>query len=161
MRKLKTFPALGTVRMPKGAAIVAVHPRSDATQAPALLAEYDDAEQVTVERRFVVLGSGQRIPERAGYVSSWRQHPADGPTIVALYERYDADLPDDLPDDQARADYRLLLAEGYTATRTYPTNAGSRHHWRAPGDVPAGQHSYDATVAIARLQEHGYGSVVE
>ena len=158
MRKLKTFPALGSVRMPKGAAIVAVHPRPGASQAPALLVEYDDQEQAMVERQFVVLGSGDAIPARAGYVSSWRQHPADGPTIAALYERFDADLPDNLPDDQARADYRLLLAEGYTYTGTVGT---TRHGWKAPDDVPAGQHSFDATVAIARLQEHGYGPVVE
>ena len=158
MRKLKTFPALGTVRMPKGAAIVAVHPRPDASQAPALLVEYDDAEQVTVERQFVVLGSGDAIPARSGYLASWRQHPADGPTIAALYERFDADLPGNLPDDQARADYRLLLAEGYTPV---PARGLQLTAWKAPDDVPAGQHSFDATVAIARLQEHGYGPVVE
>lgn len=162
MRKLKTFPALASVRMPKGAAIVAVHPRPQADQAPALLVEYDDQEAATVERQFVVLGSGDAIPGRAGYVSSWRQHPADGPTIVALYERFDADLPDDLPDDQARADYRTLLSEGYAPAPRDPLQCGPpRHSWHAPADLPPGQHSYEAVVAIARLQEHGYGPVVK
>ena len=158
MRKLKTFPALGSVRMPKGAAIVAVHPQSNPAHAPALLVEYDDQEAATVQRSFVMVGSGQRIPERAGYVSSWRQHPADGPTIVALYERFDADLPDDLPDDQARADYRLLLAEGYTLVLR---GGAAERAWRAPDDQPPGGMSLDAMQAVARLQEHGYGPVAE
>lgn len=158
MRKLKTFPALGSVRMPKSAAVVAVHPRPDTTQAAALLVEYDDQEPATVERSFVLLGSGDAIPARAGYLASWRQHPADGPTIVALYERFDADVPATLPDDQARADYRLLLAEGYTPV---PARGLQLTAWKAPDDAPPGQHSFDAIVAIARLQEHGYGPVVE
>ena len=158
MRKLKTFPALGSVRMPKGAAIVAVHQADSArVPVPTLLVEYDDQEPATVERSFIVLGSGDAIPERAGFLSSWRQHPADGPTIVALYERFDADLPATLPDDQARADYRLLLAEGYTVAWR---DGVPKHSWKAPADVPPGMGSFDATVAVARLQEHGYGPVV-
>ena len=59
MRKLKTFPALGSVRMPKGAAIVAVHQADSArVPVPTLLVEYDDQEPATVERSFIVLGSG-------------------------------------------------------------------------------------------------------
>lgn len=156
MRKLKTFPALAAVSMPKGAAVVAVHPRPDVSQAPALLVEYDDQEAATVERHFVTLGSGDTIPPGAGYLASWRQHPADGPTIVALYERFDADVPADLDPDR-HADYRLLLAEGYKVTLV---GSNATRCWTAPDDVPAGAMSLDAMQAVARLQEHGYGPVV-
>lgn len=157
MRRLKSFPALASVRMPAGAAIVAVHPRSEASQAAALLVEYSDTETAMVERQFVVLGSGDQIPARAGFLSSWRQHPADGPTIVALYERFDTDVPDDL-DPERHADYRLLVADGF-APSPIPGD-DKRHAWRAPDDVPPGQLSHEQMVAVARLQEHGYGDVI-
>lgn len=155
MRKLKTFPALAAVRMPRLARVLGVHPMVVPDQAPALLVEYDP-EQEPVERSFTVLRSGDQVPSGAAFVDSWRD-VSDG-RIAALFELVDSDLPDDLPDDQARADYRLLLAEGYTAAERPGL---PRHSWKAPDDVPAGQHSFDATVAIARLQEHGYGPVVE
>ncbi len=157
MRKLKTFPALGSVRMPASALVLAVHPRQPADQAPALLVQYNPDDQEMVERGYKVLHSGDQVPPGAVFVHSWRAHDADG-GITALFELVDSDLPSDLPDDQARADYRLLLRDGFE----YVGKVGSdRHGWKAPDDEPAGNLGYDQMVAVARLQEHGYGSVVE
>lgn len=156
MRVLKTFPALRSVRMPRLAQILGVHPMAQPDQAPALLVEYDP-EQEPVERSFAVLRSGEQVPSGAAFLQSWRD-ASDG-RIAALFELLDSDIPADLTDDQARADYRLLLAEGFEPV---PALGVPRQiAWKAPADVPAGNLSFDATVAIARLQEHGYGPVVE
>lgn len=156
MRKLKTFPALGTVRMPKGAAIMAVHPRPDVSQAPALLVEYDDQEAVTVERQFITVHPSGPIPPHAGYVASWREGSDRYGPVVALYERFDADVPADL-DPERHADYRLLISEGYTLVGRMDVCKGA---WKAPVDQPPGGMSREAMEAVARLQEHGYGPVV-
>ena len=67
-------------------------------------------------------------------------------------------MPDDLPDDQARDDYRLLVAEGYAVVMR---GGDALWCWKAPDDQPAGGMSLEAMQAGARLQEHGYGAVVE
>lgn len=162
MRALATYPALAAVRMPRSAVIVAVHAKESGDQAPALVVEYDANDQETVERHFVTLScaKGAPIPAGAGYVSSWRRHPADG-GLAALYERVDADVPADL-DPERHADYRLLAREGYKPVQALePGDPGRMTCWKAPDDQPPGGMSLDAMQAIARLQEHGYGPVVE
>jgi hypothetical protein len=158
-RALKTYPALAAVRMPRGAAIVAVHPRGNRDQPPALLVEFNPDEQEIVERQFIVLALAPTVtlPERAGYVHSWRVPDPWGKPgeIVALYERFDADVPADRHPD-AHGDYRVLLGEGYLPF----VRADGIPCWKAPDDVPAGAMSREAMEAVARLQEHGYGSVV-
>lgn len=153
MRALATYPALAAVRMPRSAVIVAVHAKESGDQAPALVVEYDVDDQETVERHFVALScaKGTPIPAGAGYVSSWRRHPADG-GLAALYERFDTDVPADL-DPERHNDYRLLVADGFVLR--------DDKAWTAPTDVPPGQLSHDQIVAIARLQEHGYGDVID
>lgn len=147
MRRLKTFPALASVRMPRLARVLGVHPMPAPDQAPALLVEYDP-EHEPVERGFKVLRSGDDVPANGAFVGSWRD-ASDG-RIAALFELLDMDVPADLVDDQARADYRLLVEQGFTLR--------DDKAWIAPADVP---YSMEAVMAAARLQEHGYGPIVE
>lgn len=152
MRRLKTFPALAAVRMPRLARVLGAHPMPSPHQAPALLVEYDP-EHEAVERSFTVLRSGDQVPTGAAFVDSWRD-ASDG-RIAALFELVDSDVPADLPDDQARADYRLLVAEGFTPLAR---GAEASHAWAPPADEP---YSMEAVMAATRLQEHGYGPIVE
>ena len=160
-RVVKTYPALAAVRMPSSAVIVAVHPRDGmgGDQAPALVVEYNPDDRAIVERYFIVLSlaTPAELFDRARYLHSWRApNPWGGPgEIVALYELCDADVPADLPAD-AHADYRVLLGEGYLSV----TRADGIPCWKAPADAPPGAMSREAMEAVARLQEHGYGSVV-
>lgn len=148
MRRLKTFPALRSVTLPRSAVILAVHERG-AEQAAALLVSYDDADDERDERRFAVLRMGDPVPLGAQFVASWRQHPADG-GIAALFELGD-ELPADLPAEGAEH-YRRLVRDGFTLR--------ADRAWLAPDDVPAGHLSAEQIIAVASLQEYGYGSVV-
>lgn len=166
MRQVWKFPLFTgrdyrvDVEMPKGAQIVRfgvqyVGPLGDTPrQGHPTIWALVDPEQPTETRTFQVFGTGHDLPYGARYVGTYDAEPF----VWHWFELVDSDLPADLPDDQARADYRLLLAEGYAAEWR---DGVPKHSWKAPDDVPAGQHSFDATVAIARLQEHGYGPVVE
>jgi hypothetical protein len=159
MRQVWKFPLRATwrdiadVEMPKGAQVV----HFAAEPVPTLWATVDP-EQPAETRSFQVFGTGHDLPHGARHVGTY----FSGPLVWHVFELVDSDVPADLPGDQARADYRLLLAEGYTPTQHFLRLDGPpRHSWKAPDDLPAGQHSYDAIVAIARLQEHGYGPVIE
>ena len=61
------------------------------------------------------------------------------------------DVPADLPAG-GHEHYRRLIAEGFTLR-------GDRG-WIAPEDVPPGHLSREQMVAVATLQEYGYGAVV-
>lgn len=150
MRRLKTYPALASVKLPSSATVLDVHGRG-AEQAPALVVSYDDTDAETEERRFAVLfpAKGDAVPPGAVFVASWRLHPADG-GIACLFELAE-DFPADLP-SEAYPHWRVLLRDGFTLR---PDRA-----WLAPDDVPAGHLSTEQIVAIATLQEYGYGSVV-
>lgn len=156
MRQVWKFPLAATwqdiarVEMPKGAQVVRLAVQENQSTLWAIV----DPEQPTETRDFKVFGTGHDLPPACGYVGTYES----GPFVWHLFELFDADLPDDLPDDQARADYRLLLAEGYTPVGRMDVCKAA---WKAPADVPAGAMSLDAMQAVARLQEHGYGPVVE
>lgn len=149
MRRLKTYPALASVRMPASAEILDVRDRG-ATQAPALVVSYDGADEGIVTRRFVTIAPRDEVlPPGAQFVASWRALDRAAP-IFCLFELVD-DLPADLP-PYAHAPYRSLRAAGFTLR--------ADKAWIAPDDTPAGQLSRDQICAVAELQECGYGPVV-
>ena len=149
MRRLKTYPALASVKLPASAVVLGVHDRGP-DQAVALLASYDDADEETTERRFAVLRSGDPIPPGAQFLDSWRELDKPSAPIACLFELVD-DMPGDLPAD-VYPHWRVLQSAGFTLR---PDRA-----WLAPDDVPPGHLSFEQLVAVATLQEHGYGAVV-
>lgn len=150
MRRLKTYPALASVKLPASATVLAAHDRG-AEQAPALVVSYDDTDAETEERRFAVLfpAKGDTVPPGAVFVASWRPHPADG-GIACLFELAE-DFPADLP-AEAYPHWRVLQRDGFKLR--------ADRAWLAPDDVPPGHLSTEQIIAVATLQEHGYGSVV-
>lgn len=153
-RALATFPALRCVNMPAGAAIVAVHAAPSAkVPAATLLVECDPAA-APVERQFIVARPGAALPPNAGFVGSYRN--VEG-ALTAVYELHRSDVPADLHPDR-HEDYRLLLREGYGKVLAPDC---TYHAWRAPNGLPPGNMSLGAMEAVARLQEHGYGPVVD
>lgn len=151
MRRLKTYPALASVKLPASAIVLGVHDRGP-DQAVSLLVSYDDVDEETAERRFAVLQSGDAIPPGAQFVDSWRRNGC-GPQmsgIFCLFELVD-EMPADLPAD-AYPHWRVLQAAGFTLR--------ADRAWLAPDDVPPGHLSTEQIIAVATLQEHGYGSVV-
>lgn len=149
MRRLKTYPALASVNLPASAIVLGVHDRGS-NQAPALLVSYDDTDEETTERRFQVLRSTDAIPPGARYVASWREMDKTSAPIACLFELVD-EMPTDLPAD-AYPHWRVLQAAGFTLR--------ADRAWLAPDDVPPGHLSTEQIIAVATLQEHGYGSVV-
>lgn len=148
MRRLKTFPALGSVRLPQSAKILAVHPRTDVTQAPALLVSFEETDKTVEQRHFMVARSGETIPPGALYVDSWRVHAVDG-SILALFE-IGSPVPADLP-AEAASHWRVLVDAGF---ELLPDKS-----WRSPPDLPAEAVTQAQIIAMVELQEHGYGGL--
>lgn len=158
MRQVWKFPLFTgretrvDVEMPKGAQIVRfgvqyVGPLDDAPrQGHPTVWAIVNPEQPTETRTFQVFGTGHDLPRGACHIGTY---DAD-PFVWHVFELVDTDLPDDL-DPERHADFRLLVADGF---RLQPDKA-----WKAPDDVPPGQLSHEQMVAVARLQEHGYGDV--
>lgn len=124
MRRLKTYPALASVNLPASADVLGVHDRGP-EQAPSLVVSYDDADEHKVERRYVVLQSGDAIPPGAQFVDSWRRSGC-GPQmsgIFCLFELVD-DMPGDLPAD-VYPHWRVLQSAG-------PAPAAPALGWRRP-----------------------------
>lgn len=149
MRRLKTYPALALVRLPASAVVLDVRDRGS-NQAPALVVSYDEADEEKVGRRFVTLRPGAAVPPGAQFVASWRELDKPSAPIACLFELVD-DMPGDLPAD-VYPHWRVLQSAGFTLR---PDRA-----WLAPADVPAGHLSTEQIIAVATLQEHGYGAVV-
>lgn len=149
MRRLKTYPALASVAMPASAEILDVRDRG-ATQAAALVVSYDDADETKAERRFVTLRPGAAIPPGAQFVASWRELDVPAAPIACLFELAD-DMPADLP-AEAHAHWRVLTRDGFTLR--------ADRAWIAPADELPSHLSREQAIAVATLQEHGYGPVV-
>lgn len=149
MRRLKTYPALASVKLPASAVVLDVRDRGS-QQAPALVVSYDDADEETTERRFVALRPGDPIPPGAQFVSSWRELDKPSAPIACLFELVD-EMPADLP-AEAYPHWRVLHRDGFKLR--------ADRAWIAPDDVPAGHLSVEQLVAVVTLQEHGYGAVV-
>jgi hypothetical protein len=133
-----------TVRLPRTAVPLAV-------SIGRLLYSYDDSDRAPVARRFVECRPGEPIPAGARFVGSYTAHGTLGSaTPCAVYEIVD-DLPTDLPVEM-HGHYRELVGAGFTLR-------GDKA-WLAPADVEPGRLTYEQVVAVASLQEHGYGPVV-
>ncbi len=163
MRIVRTYPALASVNLPRSAQILDVQPRPDLSQAPALVVSIDDADAETEQRRFAILDVGATIPLGAQFVASWRDKPENlaqrHGSIRCLFELVE-DIPGDLP-PEAVPHYRLLVRDGFEPVLAVePGGPGRLTCWKAPDNVPPGQLSQEQAIAVATLQEYGYGSVV-
>lgn len=148
VRVLKTYPALASVRMPAGAEVLAVVPRPDPTQAASLVVLADPSESKMTERVFRTLEIGDSVPAGARPLGQWRGTPTG--RILCLFE-FPADVPDGLSEEYV-PHYRNLIDDGFTLRDDLA--------WIAPPSVPPGRLSRDQIIAVAMLQECGFGSVV-
>lgn len=108
-----------------------------------------DSDNPTEQRRFAVYGTGHDLPRHARYVGTW-----DAPPFVwHVFELVGEPLPDglDLPAD-AEAAYRTLTSAGFRHVDDRMPTA----RWVAPDDEPL---TTEQMVAVATLQEHGFGAV--
>lgn len=157
MAIIKTYPALASVNMPRGAVILDAHPRPSPRHAPSLVVSVDPTEQATETRHFATLESGYAIPDGARFIASWRAPPEVGfvGPLVCLFE---LDLPFDAAavelSSAARTAFHSLVSAGFKVR-------ASDRAWIAPVDVEPGHLSAEQMVAVATLQEYGYGPVVE
>lgn len=121
--------------------------------AATLVVSYDDVDEEKIERRFVVLRSGDAIPPGTVFVKSWRRDGC-GPNmqgVFCLFERVGFDVPADLP-AEAYPHWRVLQRDGFTLR--------DDRAWLAPSDDMPSDLSREHAIAVATLQEYGYGSVV-
>lgn len=105
-----------------------------------------DTEAELEPRQFRVFGTGHAVPPGAQHVGSYQAEPF----VWHVFEIVD-DVPADLP-AEAYPHWRVLQRDGFTLR--------ADRAWLAPDDVPAGHLSTEQLIAVATLQEHGYGAVV-
>lgn len=141
------------VQMPAGAEILRMGMQGpahgQARLTPTLWALVDD--QAALEtRRFQVVGTGHPLPDGAAYVGSWDA----APFVWHVFE-----MPTAVPDQvaalplAAQNAYRMLVKAGFG--QRWDSGA---HAWVAPSPDPL---TTEQMMAVAELQEHGFGSVVE
>lgn len=158
MRRIFKYPLPFTpdepavLDMPEGAEVVRLAlqgpAHGQARLTPTLWALVDD-DNPTEPRRFLVVGTGHALPRHARYVASWDA----APFVWHVVELVGEPLPDglDLPAD-AEAAYRTMTARGF---RSVEREGGKA--WLAPDDEPL---TTEQIMAVATLQEHGFGPVV-
>lgn len=150
MRQLERIPLAAKVRLPQSARVVAVV--DDGAHGETLLLEHDPRDcRPFVSHGFAVITPGRRVPEGAVFVAAWARMAARG-GLCALYELTAPDVPVNVPPER-HDDWRLLIDAGFTLR--------SDKAWLAPADVPPGNLSGEQYMAIARLQDHGYGPIVD
>lgn len=165
MRQIWKFPldfANGepvTVDMPEGAEVLRLamqgpaHGRARLT--PTIWALVD-SDNPTEQRRFAVYGTGHDLPRQARYLGTWDA----APFVWHVFEMVGEPLPDglDLPAD-AEAAYRTLTGAGFVSVdrSESPGLDTTGKAWLAPDDEPL---TTEQMMAVATLQEHGFGPVV-
>lgn len=140
------------VQMPVGAQILRLGMQGpahgQARLTPTLWALVDD-EAAQEQRRFQVVGTGHAVPQGAAYVGSWDAAP---------FVWHVVELPMPVPDQvaalplPAQNAYRMLVRAGFTQRWD-----DGQHAWVAPSADPL---TTEQMMAVAELQEHGFGSVV-
>lgn len=143
------------VQMPVGAVIVRfavqsvpVPPAPSWQHTPTIWALVD-SDAPTIVRRFAVFGTGHPLPVGAQYVGTYDA----GPFVWHVFE-----MPTVVPDQvaalplEAQNAYRLLVNAGFT--QRWDSGA---HAWVAPDPEPL---TTEQMMAVAELQEHGFGAVV-
>lgn len=141
------------VQMPVGAEIVRLGMQGlthgQARLTPTLWALCDD-EVAQEQRRFQVVGTGHPLPDGAAYIGSWDAAP---------FVWHVVELPLPVPDQVAALSlvaqnaYRMLVKAGFGQRWD-----SGQHAWVAPSADPL---TTEQMMAVAELQEHGFGSVVE
>lgn len=143
------------VQMPVGAAIlrfavqsVPVPPAPSWEYTPCIWALVD-SDAPMVARRFTVYGTGHPLPALAEYVGTYDA----GPFVWHVFE-----VPVAVPDQvaalplEAQNAYRMLAKAGFGQRWD-----SGQHAWVAPNDEPL---TTEQMMAVAELQEHGFGAVV-
>lgn len=147
-----------TLEMPKGAQVVRF-----ASQAgvPTIWALVDD-QAALEDRPFQTFGTGHPVTDGAQYVGSYEQ----GPFVWHVFDMGNAvAIPDaiaELPQEAVNA-YMLLRREGFMAGQPYRMPGAVTKHdvrwaWVAPSPDPL---TTEQMMAVAELQEHGFGAVVK
>lgn len=101
-------------------------------------------------RRFAVVGTGHSLPDGAAYIDSYDAEP---------FVWHVVELPMAVPDQVAALPlvaqnaYRMLVRAGFGQRWD-----SGQHAWIAPSADPL---TTEQMMAVAELQEHGFGSVVE
>lgn len=133
------------VTMPEGAQIVQFARQGDEPTVWALV----DSDNPPEARRFRIFGTGHPLARGCRHVGTY----GEGPFVWHVFEMIGEPLPDglDLPAD-AEAAYRTLTGGGFELRDV----AGGKA-WVAPDDEPL---TTEQIMAVATLQEHGFGSVV-
>lgn len=109
-----------------------------------------DEEAAKETRRFAVVGTGHPLPDGAAYIDSYDAEPFVWHVI---------ELPLPVPDQvaalplAAQNAYRTLVKAGFGQRWDSGT-----HAWVAPAPDPL---TTEQMMAVAELQEHGFGLVVE
>jgi len=149
--------------MPEGAQVVRLGLQwgtewaaAEARKVPTLWALVDD-DSPTVPRRFLVVGTGHAVPRGSRYVGSWDA----APFVWHVVELIGEPLPDGLvlPAD-AEAAYRTLTGAGFKTRGLVDCDKPhipTVNVWVAPNDEPL---TTELIMAVATLQEHGFGPVV-
>jgi hypothetical protein len=123
---------------------------------PIIWAEVD-CDQKQVMRRFKIVETGQEISKHSGHIGTYLA----GSFLWHIRELFGRPLPAglDLPDEAADA-YRELTTAGFQI-KVIPDcrnpDAKPLQAWVAPDDEPL---TTELIMAVATLQEHGFGSVV-
>lgn len=159
MRSIWKFPLdAAEVAMPEGAIIVhfamgaARGITAPAWGVPTVWALVD-SDNPPEQRRFQTFGTGNPIPRGARHVGTYN----DGPFIAHVFEMVGEPLPDGLYlPAEAEAAYRTMTAGGFKSELRGVPGAGFRA-WVAPNDEPL---TTEQMMAVATLQDYGFGSVV-
>lgn len=163
--QLDFFAPEVTVEMPAGAQIAHFDfPPGEGSQGawrvPTVWALVD--EHAPLERRqFAVIETGNSVPGRAVYVGTYLSTFRGRVLSWHVFELIAEPLPDglELPDNAADA-YRLLTSAGFTTREVRDCelpNGRPLKAWVAPDDEPL---TTEQMIAVATLQEHGFGAVV-
>lgn len=162
MRQVWKFPLLVTtadyacdVEMPVGAQQVRFAPQYSGPLEegprpgiPTLWALVDPAAELET-RTFRVFGTGHAIPDQARHVGSYDADPFVWHVFDVTPREADVPPTPSLPDD-LRVHFVTLYRAGFRVRQ--PGAA-----WVAPNDEPL---TTELMVAVAELQEYGYGAVV-
>lgn len=160
MRSIWKFP-LGValddkaaeVTMPEGAQVAHFGLQDGSPTVWALV----DSDNPPEPRRFQIFGTGHPLPRGCRHVGTY----GDGPFVWHVFEMVGEPLPDglDLPAD-AEAAYRTMTAGGFTLREVRDCerpNEPPCRAWVAPDEEPL---TTEQMVAVATLQEFGFGPVV-
>lgn len=150
------------VTLPEGSQIVRLDLQpgtgslcAEAMMLPTLWALGDD-DNASETRRFTVYDTGAPVARHSQYVGTFTRPRG----VWHLFELIGEPLPDGLVlPANAEAAYRTMTSAGFTVreVRNDPRQKVPLRAWVAPDDEPL---TTELMMAVATLQEHGFGPVV-